>query len=471
MPTRSQNKMVIITSYVDGESYGLLGPQMAATIINKNCMLSCIVVPVTRNDDKAELKKALQAYFGSGLPLIGFSTLSGREDLFQFAGELKAEGALTLLAGPQAGIDFLGETGWRENPERFEGYSAFFDYALQGPAEQVLPLLMDLSGAPPESISGLLYQDDGGGIQEHKAARWCSEYLKKVDWECLYRFGPSGFVPLRISSAQVLQQIGCPHAVRTKVITIDPPAFMPAASPISLPLSGCSFCDVAVDKGFCGAVEPTSVLEQIAGLPAGEDGRKIPFELINENPFTGLPKLLSSFIEENLQISQINITTRADYLVRGENHLVDALKMARRMRIRIVCVSVGFESFDDGILRNLNKGITVAENLEAVALMRRLKRLFPFQWGYLRSDGGNHGFIHPTPWDTPESAAVMEQMAKQHGLPFDIFPAHSTPLIIHHGSGLGEWIRELEKQTGTTFKRNGTIIEWWEKDQRFMEAH
>jgi len=34
-------------------------------------------------------------------PVIGFSTLSGREDLFSFANDLNDEGILTILAGPQ----------------------------------------------------------------------------------------------------------------------------------------------------------------------------------------------------------------------------------------------------------------------------------------------------------------------------------------------------------------------------------
>lgn len=466
------NKMVILTSYVEGESYGLLGPQMAATIINNNSSFRCIVVGVTRQDDKAALKRALQAHFGAAPPVIGFSTLSGREDLFRLAGELRAQGALTILAGPQAGSDFEGETQWRENPERFKGYAPFFNYALQGPCEQVLPLLTDMGAAELESISGLRHTDESGEVHRHKVAPWRPEYLTDVDWRSFYRLGPSGFMPWPIAGAQVLQQIGCPHAAKTRFIAIDPPAFLPAASPVTLPLAGCSFCDVAVDKGFCGAVAPVAVLAQIAGLPEGEEGRKLPFELINENPFPGLPGLLSSIDEQQLRISQIHITTRADYLMRGETHLIEALKMARQMRIRIICVSVGFESFDDEILRNLNKGITVSVNLEAVALMRRLKRLFPFQWGYLRNEGGNHGFIHPTPWDTPEIAARMEQVIRKNGLSADILPAHSTPLIIHHGSGLGAWIRQLEQQTGIPFTRSGAIIGWWDKDKRFSDpAH
>ena len=43
----------------------------------------------------------------------------------------------------------------------------------------------------------------------------------------------------------------------------------------------------------------------------------------------------------------------------------------------------------------------------------------------------------------------------------DILPEHSTPLIIHHASYLGDWIRQIESTTGITFSRGGTWIEWW----------
>jgi hypothetical protein len=48
-----------------------------------------------------------------------------------------------------------------------------------------------------------------------------------------------------------------------------------------------------------------------------------------------------------------------------------------------------------------------------------------------------------------------------YGLPNDILPRHSIPLIIHHASGLGAWIREIEQREGIRYKRSGSIICWW----------
>ena len=106
MQNRSDKKMVIITSFFKDETYGLLGPQMAATIIQDHTPYDCIVIAVSREYGKVALKNTLAEYFGTAQPLIGFSSLSGREDLFELAKELKDEGAVTKLAGPQAAVDF-----------------------------------------------------------------------------------------------------------------------------------------------------------------------------------------------------------------------------------------------------------------------------------------------------------------------------------------------------------------------------
>ncbi|MBW2168909.1 MAG: hypothetical protein JRG69_06575, partial [Deltaproteobacteria bacterium] len=84
--------MAIIASYFGKETYGILGPQMAATVIQENTPYDCVVIAVAREDDKHIIKKALADYFGEVRPIIGFSTLSGRADLFSFAKELKDEG-------------------------------------------------------------------------------------------------------------------------------------------------------------------------------------------------------------------------------------------------------------------------------------------------------------------------------------------------------------------------------------------
>ena len=235
---------------------------------------------------------------------------------------------------------------------------------------------------------------------------------------------------------------------------------------MKVPLKGCSFCDVAVDKGFYGQLNIATVVNQISCLPETAEGRKIPFELINENPTAGLSRLLQHAKENDIRLSQINLIMRADWFLRGEKHLRSALMLAQKLGVRILLSSVGFESFDDRILRNLNKGLNVETNLRAIQLMRQLKEEFPIVWGYARSEGAIHGFIHPTPWDTETSSANTQRIFSLHSLPPDILPEHSIPLIIHHASRLGDWIREVEQKEGVQFKRYGSIIGWWHEEKQ-----
>lgn len=463
---KSRERMAIIASYFEGETYGLLGPQMAATVIQENTAYDCIVMAVTREDDKALLKQALFDYFGAKRPVIGFSTLSGREDLFSFAKELKDEGALTILAGPQADVDYLGETGWQNNRHRFPGLSTNFSFSLHGPAEQAISLLRKLDKEGWQDNPGLLYLHENGRIVQNPKNAWDERFLSRVRWDNIYRTGKSGIIPHKITTGQVLQHIGCPHAAREKWAGIDYPASLAGkqGENVRLLLKGCNFCDVAVDKGFYGALSTDTVLNQIHCLPEAADGKKIPFELINENPLPGLPRLLTEIGARGISPSQVNLILRADWFLKGEEHLREALVLAKDMEARIILSSVGFEAFDDTILHNLNKGLTVKTNLEAIRLMRQLKEEFPVEWGYSRADGAIHGFIHPTPWDSEKTWANTQKIIEQYSLPADILPDHSIPLIIHHASGLGNWIREVEKREKVRFRRYVSVIGWWKED-------
>jgi hypothetical protein len=455
----------LIAGYIPGESYGLLGPQMAATIISEYTPCECIVIAATRDDDKVSIKKTLSDYFGTEQPIIGFSSLSGNPALFSLAKELKDEGAITILAGPQAEPDFIGETAWQKYPHRFKGYAENFNFALQGPAEQIVAYLQNPQSMQKLNSPGILYRSCNDQIIRNNVKKWEKKFLNKVNWDNIFRVTDLGLHPHRITTGQVLQQIGCPYAAKSKWIAIDYPTALDEETTknIRLQLKGCSFCDVAVDKGFYGTLNLETVMTQIDRLPAAEDGRKIPFELINENPLPVLPRLLKEIQAGQIDITRINLTLRADYLLRGSQSLQKALQIAYDMKIRIVLASVGFESFDDRIMRNLNKGLTVVANLKAIEMMRRLKSEYPEQLYYLRKEGGNHGFIHPTPWDTPQTDADIGRVISRHGLSTDILPDHSTPLIIHHASALGEWIRHLEHETGLVYPRQNTWIAWWEK--------
>ena len=485
------NKLLILTSYFKEESYGLLGPQMAATIINTHTPFKAIVVGVTNEDDPRDLKSALNNYFGDQQKILGFSSLGGRPDLFDLARVLKQEGGVTILAGPQAGPDYKGEFEWQSYPHRFKGVSDCFSFALHGPAQQIIPILSTGFDKDISKFDGVLCRDINGRISETPSIAWDDNFLSDVDWQNLYELKNKAFKPLKITTAQVLQQIGCQHAARPKKISIDYPWVIQnrgvlqkegmsqkkgalqekgVEQPfVTLYQQGCSFCDVAKDKGYLGGVSEAAIKKQLLCLPEDAQGRKIPFELINESPLFKLSRIFKLAEASGIQLSQINLTLRADYLIKGLKQLTKALEIAAKKNVRILLSSIGFESFDDTILKNLNKGIDKQTNLDAVKAIRKLKSRYPAHLGYLKEEGANHGFIHPTPWDNKQISHEINKTISMYQLSLDILPRHSTPLIIHHASGLADWIREIEVRENIEFQRVGTTIGWWQtKDQSLL---
>ena len=131
-----------------------------------------------------------------------------------------------------------------------------------------------------------------------------------------------------------------------------------------------------------------------------------------------------------------------------------------RQDVKSMFASIGFESFCDRLLHFLCKGISVADIVKCVETLRRLKDEFGNHLLYRRDEGANHGFIRPTPWDDGETMQEMDRNIFLHRFFEDILPEHSIPLIIHHASYLGDWIRKIELTAGITFRRTGTWIEW-----------
>ncbi|RLA85361.1 MAG: hypothetical protein DRG31_03200 [Deltaproteobacteria bacterium] len=447
MPQRGLSAILaqmLILCHHTGEPYGLLGPQLAATFLTKKLKIPTVVLGITRDFDRQKLIEFVKEHYKDQPLTICFSHLCGRPDLLELIKAFKDLGFRTVLGGPQAQRDFEGEPGKAQFPWRFQGLSDRLDLAYSGPVDA---LNLDL-----------LFEQEGNICHP-----WHREIFTEVDWGNLLMFSdrPQN---LTIKVAQVLRGVGCPYAMRKKHIRVDPPSALSGCPGIHLEVQGCSFCDVAWDKGFAGYLSDEAVLSQIDALPE-QAGRKIPFELIDEYPIRYLPRLIELLDSENIAISQINLVLRSDDILKNREILEKVLSELDGRGIRVLFSSIGFESFSSKILKNLNKGITPEESLESIRILRHLKGKFPNTLLYRRDEGGLHGFIHPTPWDDHETQFELNRAIGTYQLFEDILPPHSTPLIIHHGSALAHWIRTLEERTGVKFKRCWTWIEWWEPER------
>jgi hypothetical protein len=433
--------MIIFTHHT-GEPHGILGAQVAATFFQRKLSIPSIVVGIERNFSKEQLLRFINQYYGGREKVVAFSHLCGRKDLIGLAQELKQEGFILLLGGPQVRQDYYGEPEVDSYPHRFRGLKSIFDLAFHGPVDGLRPEHLELRGA----------------VIEHP---WTKDVYLEVDWSNIYTFLDS-LKKLDVQLGQVLNAVGCPYAKNTQAVALPPPTNLreKGIPELKVQSEGCIFCDVSRDKGYHGTVEFYKVINQIAELPELDD-RKIPFELIDEYPIRSLGKVLEGTRRYGIKLCQINLVCRVDDINLHSSELVDVLSAAEGLDIKIMFASIGFESFSDRLLRYFCKGVTVADIVKCVKTLRRLKDQFRSHFLYRRDEGANHGFIRPTPWDDGETLQEMDRNIFLHQLFEDILPEHSTPLIIHHASYLGMWIREIESQTGITFGRDGTWIEWW----------
>jgi hypothetical protein len=433
--------MIIFTHHT-GESHGILGAQVAATYIQRNLLIPSIVVGIERDFSREHLFRFIDEYYTGKEKVAAFSHLCGRKDIIGLIQELKQKGFMTILGGPQARQDYMGEPDSDSYPHRFRGLKSIIDIVFQGPVD----------GFKSEHLNRKAM------VIEYP---WTRNIFLEVDWSNIYTFSDT-LKKLEVRMGQVLNSIGCAYANKIQTVILPPPVSLRERNIPELEIrsEGCIFCDVSRDKGYQGPIERDKVITQIMGLPE-VDGRKIPFEIIDEYPIRFLGKLLGDTERHDIKLSQINLVCRVDDINAHASELAEVLSLARRLDVKIMFASIGFESFCDRLLQYFCKGITLADIVKCVETLRHLKDRFGNHFLYRRDEGANHGFIRPTPWDDSEVLMDIDRDIFLYRFYEDILPEHSTPLIIHHASYLGDWIRQIESMTGITFSRDGTWIEWW----------
>ena len=457
--------MIIFTHHT-AEPHSILGAQVAATFLERKLSMPSIVVGIERDFSKEQLLRFIDDYYSgkwsrtekpsssvqrscgnrdsllAGEKGVAFSHLCGRKDIIELAQELKQDGFVTILGGPQAKQDYYGEPDTDSYPHRFRGLKSIIDVAFQGPVDRLASEHLGMKGV----------------VLEYP---WTTDMFLELDWSNLYTFSDT-LTKVEVRLGQVLNAVGCPYSSTIQTVTLPPPVDLSEKGipPLEVRSEGCIFCDVSRDKGYHGSVGRDKVMAQIAGLPE-VDGRKIPFELIDEYPILSLGKLLEDTGRQEIRLSQINLVCRVDDINAHASDLMGILSLARRQDTKIMFASIGFESFSDRLLQYFCKGITVADIVKSVETLRRLKDKFNGHLLYRRDEGANHGFIRPTPWDDSETLQEIDRNIFLHRFFEDVLPEHSIPLIIHHASYLGDWIRKIESMSGITFSRGGTWIEWW----------
>ncbi|MFQ5655765.1 MAG: hypothetical protein ACE5GW_13675 [Planctomycetota bacterium] len=310
------------------------------------------------------------------------------------------------------------------------------DYAVAGPGRRAMVALARAleSGGQIEGVPNLFLRAPSGEI-DHTGVEvpWEIEgellpFEPDLEWDYL---GPEREPGSDIAFVSVVPELGCSYntpASRNSLFKGLPEE--PAAersAPGEPPLTerafrvverlyldemrGCSFCIFRFQPYVTPAVERSVdlVRGQLAYLTRRYGITTVAVQ--SEHPFRFLVPLLEMITREFPGIREIHLRTLPKLLIHGRKPLEAGLEMARDRGVKLGLVGLGFESFHQGALDRFNKGIQVAENLDALEILSEIHRRFgpetvdPFH---------GHGLILFHPWTTPEELLENLRVVETH---------------------------------------------------------
>ncbi|MFC1632325.1 hypothetical protein ACFL2I_07205 [Candidatus Omnitrophota bacterium] len=156
---------------------------------------------------------------------------------------------------------------------------------------------------------------------------------------------------------------------------------------------GCSFCAyysyaaLPVDETVNCLMRQLRFLQKRYGYEE--------FALGSEYPFRFMLKLINQIIKEKLKIKQLYLRSRPDWINQHRKRLIEILKLAKAINLKINLWQVGFESFFQKDLDIYNKGCRVSENWKTVKLISNLQERYPKDF---LSHPTSHGYLTINPW-------------------------------------------------------------------------
>jgi pyruvate-formate lyase-activating enzyme len=322
----------------------------------------------------------------------------GRHALYVFRGESfdPSEG-VDLALGALPGSTRAGTT--RRTPSIPTLVRAF---------EALLDALSE--GRDPLTVAGLTRFADGGvtaGPPLPRDPPPVEPFRASTDWEVI-ALGPVA----PVTRKALFGNAGCPFA--------DDPAENPHYARVHLPVDapiarlGCAFCDLGGDYEKRPDAEVIASLVEQARFWCDRDADVRELVLTDQHPLRYLAALLRAAHAGGVRPSRWLFAARVDTFVKERARVLDAIAAAEETGHAIELYLSGFEAFCDAELGRYNKGVTVREQLAAVAAMRDLARAHPKRFSYARSRG--HSLILWNPWTTPDDLAETLSNVRAHGL-------------------------------------------------------
>lgn len=221
------------------------------------------------------------------------------------------------------------------------------------------------------------------------------------DWDTTFGDGPA-----RRSLWCFPVNSGCPFALAYS----DPGAgeYLPSAG---VRLRGCNFCA----DGANYSVVPW---RREIGARLAADMEHVAHEapwirryVVHDTfPLPYLTQLTESIAGRGLRDKELLLQCRPDWLLRHRPAIEQSVEALGRLGWQTHYYLIGFENFSQPELDRLDKGLTVAQNLAAIAALRALEERYPGHFSATRYP--SHGFLLFNPWtrleDLEENAAHLE---------------------------------------------------------------
>ncbi len=290
-------------------------------------------------------------------------------------------------------------------------------FAVFGPGRAAMRAFVEQFFGPGnfESVPNLFFKDGNRILYSEKTLDWNLEkelfpYAPFLDWQYI---GPERSPEANYTDVSIVAGTGCPYASSTP--SSDHFAVTDVLNGLGYQASraavqrleeifhkkrhGCAFCIFQYQEFTSCPAEQTVALLLKQAQYLRKQYKVTSFHIQTENPLPFLSDFITALREQDTGFRKLSIRTRPDLLLSHKDKLVRSLELARDRDFHLSIEEIGFESFFDDDLTAFNKNTDARVNMDALNLLRDMKRRF----GKHVSVDVGHGIILFHPWTTLES--------------------------------------------------------------------
>ncbi|MBL8620521.1 MAG: hypothetical protein JNK64_04430 [Myxococcales bacterium] len=215
-----------------------------------------------------------------------------------------------------------------------------------------------------------------------------------------------------IGRRTVFGNAGCPYAADPRAL----PLYRDLAWPADVEVAerGCAFCSLGGDYERRADAEVIASLVAQAAHVARHAPATRELVLDDQHALRYLAELVTAAAAAGVPPLRWLFAARSDTFIRERPRVEAAIAAAEATGATIELYLTGFEAWSDAELARYNKGVTVAEQLAAVAAMRSLAAHHPRAFAFAEARG--HSLILWNPWTTPRDLADSIEVIRAHRL-------------------------------------------------------